>query len=70
MQLANWRILSHPINWLTVLLMLIIAGLFGHYLLTMFDQSPATKDLVTTNLSTQQLSPSQQDEKLDFLREE
>lgn len=40
----NWRIVSHPINWVTILLMLIIAGAFGHMALTLFGKNPATKD--------------------------
>lgn len=69
--IVNWKLLLHPVNWLTILLMLIIAGLFGHYLLTMFDQEPTVKEnLVTANLSSEQTSPSQREKKLDYLREE
>ena len=40
--MLNTRILSHPINWLIVFLMLVIAGMFGHLLMTLFNQAPAT----------------------------
>lgn len=40
--MINWRLLSHPMNWLTVWLMIFIAGIFGHLLLSFFDQEPAT----------------------------
>lgn len=58
--MLNTVLMKHPINWLIVLLMLVIAGLFGHYLLMLFDQSPATKNLVSANLSSEQLSNEQQ----------
>lgn len=40
----NWKIVGHPMNWITILLMLIIAGAFGHLVLTLFGMNPATKD--------------------------
>jgi hypothetical protein len=61
MPLLNTRLMSNPMNWLTILLMLFVAGIFGHYLLSLFDQDPAgAKKLVTPSLSTEQLSASQQ----------
>jgi hypothetical protein len=42
MQIVNTKILFHPVNWLIILLMLTIAGIFGHLLLTLLDQEPAT----------------------------
>jgi hypothetical protein len=42
--LINWRLMSHPINWLTVMVILILAGAFGHYFLTYFGMEPATKN--------------------------
>jgi hypothetical protein len=41
MPLVNTGLLKNPINWLTVLLMLTIAGIAGHLLLSYFDQEPA-----------------------------
>ena len=38
----NWKIIGHPMNWIEVLLMLIIAGAFGHLVLTLFGMNPAT----------------------------
>jgi hypothetical protein len=39
----NWRMISHPMNWLTVGLMLVIAGSFLHLLLTYMGIEPATQ---------------------------
>lgn len=39
----NWKIISHPMNWATILLMVIIAGAFGHLVLTFLGYNPATK---------------------------
>ena len=41
----NWKMISHPMNWLVVLLMLIIAGTAGHLVLTLFDVNPASKNI-------------------------
>jgi hypothetical protein len=40
MAIVNTKLLSHPMNWLIILLMLIIAGIFGHLLLSLLDQEP------------------------------
>lgn len=40
----NWKIVGHPLNWVTILLMLIIAGAFGHLVLGLFGMNPATKE--------------------------
>ena len=60
MAIINTRLMSNPMNWLTVLLMLFIAGIFGHYVLALFDQDPASAKLVTPSLSAEQLTRSQQ----------
>lgn len=52
--IVNTRLMSHPINWVIVLLMLLIAGLFGHYLLYLFDQQPAVPR-VTANTTPAQM---------------
>jgi hypothetical protein len=31
MQIINWEILKHPINWITVVLMVLIAGIAFHF---------------------------------------
>lgn len=43
MQVINWRIVSHPLNWLTVFLMVFIAGIAVHLILTSFGQVPAAQ---------------------------
>jgi hypothetical protein len=50
----NWKLISHPINWIVVLLMLVIAGTAGHLLLSFFDRNPATD--VNPNLAVGQSS--------------
>jgi hypothetical protein len=36
----NWALVKHPLNWLIVLLMLTIAGIAGHIVLTHFGAEP------------------------------
>jgi hypothetical protein len=43
--IVNTDLLKHPINWLIVLLMLVIAGTAGSLLLAKFGASPATGEL-------------------------
>lgn len=33
MQIVNWGLMKHPLNWFTVVLMVIIGGAFLHFLL-------------------------------------
>jgi len=40
MQVINTRLISHPMNWVIVLLMLIIAGAAGSLILAYFDIHP------------------------------
>lgn len=37
----NWELLKHPLNWLIVILMLVIAGAAGHLALTLFGANAA-----------------------------
>jgi hypothetical protein len=32
----NFKMIAHPLNWVVVLLMVIIAGAIGHYTLSLF----------------------------------
>jgi hypothetical protein len=41
--IINWKLISHPMNWLTVLVILIIAGTAGHLLASWMGLEPATK---------------------------
>lgn len=43
MQVVNWRMVSHPMNWITFILMVIIAGSIGHLLLTYLGIEPTLK---------------------------
>jgi len=46
MQVVNWRMIQHPVNWIIILFMLIIASIAGHLLLSLFGHEP---DNNTTN---------------------
>jgi hypothetical protein len=41
MKIINWEMALHPINYLVILLMLIIAGIAGHEILQLVNISPA-----------------------------
>lgn len=43
-KLINVKLISHPMNWVMILLMLVIAGAIGHKLLELVDVHPATAD--------------------------
>lgn len=42
-QPINWRMVSHPMNWITIFLMLVIAGAIGHFLLSYLGIEPNLK---------------------------
>lgn len=42
--LINWKLAKSPINWATILLMLIMAATAGHLLLSLAGIEPATSD--------------------------
>lgn len=44
MQIVNIGILKNPLNWATILLMLLIAGIAGHLVLSLFNIEPATSN--------------------------
>jgi hypothetical protein len=39
--MLNWDLVKNPLNWMIVLLMLIIAGMAGHLLLSWAGLEPA-----------------------------
>lgn len=41
MEVINWRLVGHPLNWITVFLMVFVAGLLVHLVLTYFGKVPA-----------------------------
>lgn len=47
MEVINWKIVSHPMNWVTLFLMVFIGGIAAHLLLThlptLMLQNAATK---------------------------
>lgn len=38
----NWKMIQHPMNWVVILLMLVIAGALGHMLLSLAEVEPST----------------------------
>jgi hypothetical protein len=43
MQLINWKIASHPLNWATITIMLLFAGVGAHMLMQLLGQTPDTE---------------------------
>ena len=43
--MLNFELLKHPLNWFIVGFMLLIAGAFGHLLLTKFGAEPSTGEM-------------------------
>lgn len=41
MNVVNWKMIAHPINWIIVLLMLVIAGMLGQVLLSWAGIEPS-----------------------------
>lgn len=39
--MLNWGLLKNPLNWVVVILMLVIAGMAGHLILSYFGVEPA-----------------------------
>jgi hypothetical protein len=44
MPLVNTGLITQPVNWITILLMLVIAGIAGHLLLSYFKTEPAVSN--------------------------
>lgn len=40
--MLNWQLIKHPINWLVIILMLVIAATAGHLVLSYVGMEPAT----------------------------
>ena len=47
MEIINWRIVGHPLNWLTVVLMVFIGGLAVHFVLGHLGVVPASQQSST-----------------------
>lgn len=48
---VNTRLLSHPMNWVIITLMLVIASIFGHLIMTIWDQEPASTTQLPSGLA-------------------
>jgi hypothetical protein len=44
MQVLNFDLLKHPMNWLIILLMLVIAGIAGHLFMTLVGAEPTNAE--------------------------
>jgi hypothetical protein len=42
MQLLNVKLISHPLNWLIIFMMLVIAAIAGHEVMSFFGTEPAS----------------------------
>lgn len=42
--IINWNLAKHPVNWLTIMFMLLIAGVAGHLVLQYFGVQPTTAE--------------------------
>lgn len=42
---VNWKLISHPMNWIVVLLMLVIAGTFGVLVFDLIGMKAATGNI-------------------------
>ena len=42
---VNWKLISHPMNWVVVLLMLVIAGTFGVLVFDLIGMKAATGNI-------------------------
>lgn len=52
---VNWKLISHPMNWIIVLLMLVIAGTFGVLIFDLIGMKAATGE-IDPNLAVGQVS--------------
>jgi hypothetical protein len=43
MEVINWRIAKHPLNWITVFLMVFIGGIAIHFVLAHLGVQPAAQ---------------------------
>lgn len=50
-RIINWNLVSHPLNWVIILLMLVIAGGIGHYALSLAGIEPASPQAPTNGKS-------------------
>jgi hypothetical protein len=51
-RLINWNLVSHPLNWVIILLMLVIAGGVGHYALSLAGIQPSKSGSNTKGKNT------------------
>lgn len=47
---VNWKMVAHPMNWIVIFLMLVIAGTAGHLVLSLLGWEPAGSNNVNPNL--------------------
>ncbi len=42
MQIVNLELMSNPLNWIIIFLMLVIAAIGGHEVMSLFGKEPAS----------------------------
>jgi len=57
--IINWQLAKHPMNYLIVTLMLIIAGIAGHFILSLIGATPAKPPLKSSEQNTPATTPVQ-----------
>lgn len=51
--IINWKLMSHPLNWVIIPLMLIIAAMFGDQLLKFLGVNPVAQQDASINAAGQ-----------------
>jgi hypothetical protein len=55
--IVNWQLLKHPMNYVIITLMLVLAGIAGHLVLSLFGQAPAEAQPQEPNQQTPSTTP-------------
>jgi hypothetical protein len=48
LQLINWQLAKHPLNWVIILLMVLLAGIALHLVLDFYNMNPGTPSGVSS----------------------
>jgi hypothetical protein len=54
MNIINWKIALHPMNWATIIAMLLLAGVGAHLLLEYLGHTPDTEATANASAYTEQ----------------
>lgn len=56
--IINWQLVKHPMNWVTIVLMLVIAGIAGHLALSYFGVQSASDESMSKGGAPDQINPA------------